>query len=84
MLQTFQTYENLRKESDFELDAGRGVSAFAKDSNNMETQTNFNIVDYEEQSDRQSPPRLSITQSFHNAHNIHYSRTADESELSQA
>ena len=35
------------KESEFDLDATRGLSA-CNQSNNIETQTNFNIVEYEE------------------------------------
>ena len=71
---------HIRKESAFELDPTRGISAFEA-SNNMETQTNFNIVDYEDQSEI-DPPKLSITQSFHNAHHIGREKTAEQSDSS--
>ena len=48
------------KESEFDLDDTRGLSA-CNQSNNIETQTNFNIVAYEEQSDINAPPKLAMT-----------------------
>ena len=69
------------KESEFDLDDTRGLSA-CNHSNNIETQTNFNIVEYEEQSDINAPPKLAMTQSFHNPNNSCLGKPSDLSDSS--